>query len=408
MGFKAIAVAREVAEAQNLSAVEARLLELLAEYAHDDEEALEAWPSYQTLARYSRYSIRALMRASKSLEEYGIIKKTDRARENGGQTSNLYLLHLGNRTPLPPPEAPVDNSEQGADCHPPPASLSPPPCQPVTPRDSTLDLRKILKANPPLPPQGGPVDNSTKSQALSPLPLQGGAVDNSKKSQEPEAEQPIKEPDTNLTPPVKKPDSTCQKTRQHLSKNPTQVLSDNLVKPPPPSESSANVEVKRENKKLESLSPDAPTDGIVGTVASEDQDQRLPKREKSTTRNQEPETKQPIASRESTTGVSQGRRRKRQTSNRESFRRPASDTSGGDRQNINHPDYRLVRGQEVPEGFERRPTGRGAPEGRRRSRRSLTLHEREDEAQERKQALRNQAELAGILDHERDLEYGLT
>ena len=73
-------------------------------------------------------------------------------------------------------------------------------------------------------------------------------------------------------------------------------------------------------------------------------------------KSQEPEAKQFKTSRESTAGVSQGRRRKRQTSNRESFRRPAWDVSGGDRQNINHPDYRLVRGQEVPAGFRRRPT----------------------------------------------------
>ena len=101
---------------------------------------------------------------------------------------------------------------------------------------------------------------------------------------------------------------------------------------------------------------DAITGDIVGAVASDNQQHNLPKREKSITQSQEPETEQPMASRESTAGVSQGRRRKRQTSNRESFRRPAWDVSGGDRQNINHPDYRLVRGQEVPAGFRRRPT----------------------------------------------------
>lgn len=73
-------------------------------------------------------------------------------------------------------------------------------------------------------------------------------------------------------------------------------------------------------------------------------------------KSQEPEAKQFKTSRKPIAGVSQGRRRKRQTSNRESFRRPAWDVSGGDRQNINHPDYRLVRGQEVPAGFRRRPT----------------------------------------------------
>ena len=68
---------------------------------------------------------------------------------------------------------------------------------------------------------------------------------------------------------------------------------------------------------------------------------------------------------------------RRRTTNRESSRRPLWDVSGGDRQNINHPDYRLVRGQEVPEGFRRR----------------LTEDEGEDEAQERKQALRKQADM---------------
>ncbi len=74
------------------------------------------------------------------------------------------------------------------------------------------------------------------------------------------------------------------------------------------------------------------------------------------TKSQEPEAKQFKTPRKPTVDVSQSRRRKRRTTNRESFRRPTLDTSGGDRQNLNHPDYRLVRGQKVPDGFRRRPT----------------------------------------------------
>ena len=138
MGFKAIAVAREVAEAQDLSAVEARLLELLAEYAHDDEEAIEAWPSYQTLSRYSRLSTRTLMRAAKRLEKRGIVKRTNRTRENGSQTSNLYLLHLGNRTHLSPPEGPVDNSEKSQALSPLPVTVCHPPLSWLSPLDIVL------------------------------------------------------------------------------------------------------------------------------------------------------------------------------------------------------------------------------------------------------------------------------
>ncbi len=118
------------------------------------------------------------------------------------------------------------------------------------------------------------------------------------------------------------------------------------------------VSIERKTKDLPPLPPQrGAVDKSKKSQEPEAKNQELSKKVKEPeTKSQEPEAKQFKTSRKPTAGVSQGRRRKRQTSNRESFRRPAWDVSGGDRQNINHPDYRLVRGQKVPAGFRRRPT----------------------------------------------------
>ena len=227
-----------------------------------------------------------------------------------------------------------------------------------------------------------------------------------------------------LTPPFENPDSTCKESRQHLSKNPTQVLSDNLVKSPPPSEYSANVGAEGEDKKSKSLTPETPTTSTPREVSEDIRSEtpeaaicRLSPAAHATfaevMQAQSFPSENPVRAAqakavrdhldediaagrgvEPVTGALQktlacisdlrnpmlyfaAELSRRRTTNRESSRRPLWDVSGGDRQNINHPDYRLVRGQEVPEGFRRR----------------LTEDEGEDEAQERKQALRKQADM---------------
>ena len=146
--------------------------------------------------------------------------------------------------------------------------------------------------------------------------------------------------------------------------NPNNNVPDDVseIEPPPPKER------KTENKYLEANPPLPPPSGGFVDKSTKNPKlraeieklqariKRLPEKVEQSETKSQPETKQPMASKEPTADVSQGRRRKRRTTNRKSFRRPASDTSGGDRQNLNHPDYRLVRGQKVPDGFRRRPT----------------------------------------------------
>ena len=147
--------------------------------------------------------------------------------------------------------------------------------------------------------------------------------------------------------------------------NPDNSVPDDVseIEPPPPKEQ------RTKNKNLKTNPPLPPPGGGFVDKSTKNPElkaeikklqariKKTPKKVKEPeTKSQEPEAKQFKTSGKPTVDVSQGRRRKRRTTNRKSFRRPASDTSGGDRQNTNHPDYRLVRGQKVPAGFRRRPT----------------------------------------------------
>ena len=236
MSFEATAAVRKLHEHIEVVPREQMILYVLAGYA---DMNWESWPSQGRIGDETGYSRETVNKILWDLEAKGLVKSNHRKRKDGGQSSKLYKLVLPTvvvtdpgatelSTGLPPHVNTGSHTHVNTGPHPHvnPCSQepkyerkslknNPPPSKyPANVDDEGED--KKSKTNPPLPPQGGAVDNSEKSQALSPLPLQGGAVDNSKKSQEPEAGQPIA-----------------------------------------PKEPTANVGAKREDKKLESLSPKA-------------------------------------------------------------------------------------------------------------------------------------------------------
>ena len=77
---------------QNLTPCESRVLDILAEHVHDDDESWEAWPSHRTLVRISRYSAGAVKAALRVLEAKRLIRREPRRRDNGSQLSNLYAV----------------------------------------------------------------------------------------------------------------------------------------------------------------------------------------------------------------------------------------------------------------------------------------------------------------------------
>ena len=50
------------------------------------------WPSIKTIARELKLSRATVCRALDDLCEVGLLEKSERWRENGGRTSNLYRL----------------------------------------------------------------------------------------------------------------------------------------------------------------------------------------------------------------------------------------------------------------------------------------------------------------------------
>ena len=50
------------------------------------------WPSIKTIARELKLSRATVSRALDDLCEVGLLEKSERWRENGGRTSNLYRL----------------------------------------------------------------------------------------------------------------------------------------------------------------------------------------------------------------------------------------------------------------------------------------------------------------------------
>jgi predicted transcriptional regulator len=59
---------------------------------------LTCFPAIPTIAKETGLSERTVQRALKELCEEGYIKKTSRYRENGGQSSNLYILIVKEET----------------------------------------------------------------------------------------------------------------------------------------------------------------------------------------------------------------------------------------------------------------------------------------------------------------------
>jgi hypothetical protein len=67
---------------------------LLLELAAMSNMEGECWPSMAYLAKMFRVTARSVQRYIAKLREAGLILSEERARENGGQTSNLYRLPL--------------------------------------------------------------------------------------------------------------------------------------------------------------------------------------------------------------------------------------------------------------------------------------------------------------------------
>lgn len=114
------------AKAQRAPSVTAKaVLICLADYA--DENGV-AWPSIPTLAAEVQASERTIQRCIRSLEEAGLLTRSERHRKDGGDTSNAYNLAMTPGDIVTPPR-----------CHPvtPPVSLVSPangtPIDPITP-----------------------------------------------------------------------------------------------------------------------------------------------------------------------------------------------------------------------------------------------------------------------------------
>lgn len=64
----------------------------ICNYADEDDKA---WPSHATIARITGYSKRTIQAAVGRLEDAGVITRTERARENGSQSSSTITIKVG-------------------------------------------------------------------------------------------------------------------------------------------------------------------------------------------------------------------------------------------------------------------------------------------------------------------------
>ena len=119
---------------QRLTPLQCRLLGLIGTYVGKDHRA---WPSQRTLATQLGVTRKAINDGVKALKKYGYIEVEKRTREDGGQTSNCYLVLMD---PL---------SRQGdTPCNPavtPPVTLGVTP--PVTPEGDTHKKDPIERPN---------------------------------------------------------------------------------------------------------------------------------------------------------------------------------------------------------------------------------------------------------------------
>lgn len=77
-------------EEYNLSSKAVLVLHTLMEYVN--HKTGECWPSLKSLASKSRLSVSTVQRALRELLAAGLLKKKARYRQDGSQTSNIYVI----------------------------------------------------------------------------------------------------------------------------------------------------------------------------------------------------------------------------------------------------------------------------------------------------------------------------
>ena len=87
-----------------------------------NNETGECYPSYKTIAEKMRVGVSTAIKAIKSLESKGAIKIHSRKNENGGDTSNLYVIQNINdenkkASTVPPVKADKENIKSNNSIH---------------------------------------------------------------------------------------------------------------------------------------------------------------------------------------------------------------------------------------------------------------------------------------------------
>ena len=93
---------------------------VLCRYANNSTG--ECYPSYKTIAEKMRVGVSTAIKAIKSLESKGVIKIHSRKNENGGDTSNLYVIQNINdenkkASTVPPVKADKENIKSNNSIH---------------------------------------------------------------------------------------------------------------------------------------------------------------------------------------------------------------------------------------------------------------------------------------------------
>lgn len=93
---------------------------VLCKFANN--ETGECYPSYKTIAEKMRVGVSTAIKAIKSLESKGAIKIHSRKNENGGDTSNLYVIQNINdenkkASTVPPVKAENENIQSNNSIH---------------------------------------------------------------------------------------------------------------------------------------------------------------------------------------------------------------------------------------------------------------------------------------------------
>lgn len=93
---------------------------VLCRYANNSTG--ECYPSYKTIAEKMRVGVSTAIKAIKSLESKGVVKIHSRKNENGGDTSNLYVIQNINdenkkASTVPPVKADKENIKSNNSIH---------------------------------------------------------------------------------------------------------------------------------------------------------------------------------------------------------------------------------------------------------------------------------------------------